>query len=156
VPAIDAGARVAFLILFAGGNVNRLRLLLGVCLVLLPLAASAHEARTLKWVNLRAGPAREFPLLARLAPATRVTVESCTPRSDWCQVVAPGSRRGWVYAPNLSYPQEHAQGRAPGRPDPVAAAVAAVHRSGVRGPRVRFAVVASMLINVTEGERRTT
>ena len=87
-------------------------IVLGAWLALVPTLAAAHEARALGWVNLRLGPARAALLLARLPPATRLTVESCTPHADWCQVIAPGERRGWVYAPNMSYPLEEGRSEA--------------------------------------------
>lgn len=109
----DVGGTCQISVPMRVGDVKRLLLFALVCVATLPLTAAAHEARTLKWVNLRAGPARGFPLIARLPPATRLTVEGCTPQSDWCHVMAPSTQRGWVYAPNISYPQEHAQGGIP-------------------------------------------
>jgi hypothetical protein len=43
----------------------------------LPLA-SAQEAHSTKWVNLRAGPACDSPLVRALGPGTPLAVQGCT------------------------------------------------------------------------------
>jgi hypothetical protein len=53
-------------------------LLLWALAVAIPLTATAQEARSTKWVNLRAGPARDYPLVARLGPGTPLAVQGCT------------------------------------------------------------------------------
>lgn len=71
----------------------------------LALAGAAHAqqfASTTKSVHLRAGPGRDYPVVAILGPNTAVTVYGCVPQYTWCDVVA-GADRGWVYAGNLSY-----------------------------------------------------
>ena len=52
--------------------------------------------------NLHAGPARDYPLVAQLAPGTPVTVMGCVAGYSWCDVALP-DLRGWVYAGRLSY-----------------------------------------------------
>ncbi len=82
---------------------------LGLMAAILPLTAAAQEAVASKWVNLRAGPARDYPLVLQVAPGTPLAVEGCTDGYGWCDVMAPGYVRGWVYAGNLSYPYQDAQ-----------------------------------------------
>jgi uncharacterized protein YraI len=76
---------------------------------LLPLAAAAQDARSSKWVNLRAGPDRDYPLVARLGPNTPLAVQGCTEGFGWCDVIAPDSTRGWIYGGNIVYPYQSAQ-----------------------------------------------
>jgi len=91
--------------------ISRMNILLRRLAVLLLASASctlsAQEARSTKWVNLRAGPARDYPLVTPLAPGTPLQVDGCTPDFRWCDVVAPGGMHGWVYAGNLSYPYQN-------------------------------------------------
>lgn len=56
-----------------------------------------------KSVNLRAGPGRDYPLVLRVGAGTPLAVQGCTAGYAWCDVVVPGSYRGWVYAGNISY-----------------------------------------------------
>ena len=74
---------------------------------LLPALAAAQEAHSTKWVNLRAGPARDYPLVASYGPGTPLLVQGCTDGYGWCDVVGPGDARGWVYAGNLAYPYQN-------------------------------------------------
>ncbi len=74
----------------------------------LPAGAYAQWAYTAKDVNLRAGPARDFPLVARLPRGLSVSVAGCLSDFRWCDVVA-GPNRGWVYAGNLVYPYQGAR-----------------------------------------------
>ena len=74
-------------------------------------AASAFAqpvATTAKDVHLRAGPSRDFPVVAILGAGVRVAVEGCLPDYRWCDVVA-GSSRGWVYAANIVHPYQGRQ-----------------------------------------------
>ena len=68
---------------------------------LLPALAAAQNAQTAKFVNLRAGPARDYPLVVTLGPGTPLAVQGCTDGFGWCDVVAPDGTRGWVYAGNI-------------------------------------------------------
>jgi len=71
-----------------------------------PLAATAQEARAAKWVNVRAGPARDYPLVASLPPGTPLAVQGCTDGFGWCDAIAPDGLRGWIYAGNIVYPYQ--------------------------------------------------
>ena len=82
---------------------------LALCLAaLLPALAAAQQAYSTKWINLRAGPARDYPLVMSLGPGTPLLVQGCTEGFGWCDVVAPGDTRGWVYAGNIAYPFQNA------------------------------------------------
>jgi uncharacterized protein YraI len=65
-------------------------------------ACAQQFATTSKSVHLRAGPGRDYPVVAVLAPQTGVTVFGCLSSYLWCDVAA-GPERGWVYANNLLY-----------------------------------------------------
>lgn len=82
---------------------NRLKTLaLAAAMLLLPIAANAQPAYTAKSVHLRAGPARDYPVVAILGSGFTVDVQGCLRDYSWCDVVA-GPNRGWVYAGNLVY-----------------------------------------------------
>lgn len=66
------------------------------------LAAQAQNAYTVKDVNLRAGPAREYPVVYILPAGTGLDVVGCLSDYSWCDVVV-GPYRGWVYAGNIDY-----------------------------------------------------
>ena len=68
----------------------------------LAMPAMAQQALTTDWVNLRAGPGRDYPLVGRLVPNTPVQVGGCLGGYNWCDVIV-GPDRGWVYASHLSY-----------------------------------------------------
>lgn len=77
-----------------------------LALALSGVAAPAHpqapSATTSKRVNVRAGPARDYPLVTVLPAAYVVSVQGCLAEYTWCDIVA-GASRGWVYAGNLDY-----------------------------------------------------
>lgn len=77
-------------------------------LTAIPLTASAQQAHTTVWVNLRAGPGPDYPLVARLAPGTPLQVQGCIDGFTWCDVILPGSERGWMYGNYLAYPYQGA------------------------------------------------
>jgi uncharacterized protein YraI len=85
---------------------------LGAVLLALTAACATAQAQvqvvafTAKTVNLRAGPAREYPVVVVLPPNFQVTVQGCLADASWCDVVA-GYDRGWVYAGNIAYPYEN-------------------------------------------------
>ncbi len=79
---------------------------IAIALCALPVVASAQQAFTSKSVNLRAGPGRDYPLVAGVGPGTPVTVMGCVSGYSWCDVVVPGNNRGWIYANNLNYPYQ--------------------------------------------------
>jgi uncharacterized protein YraI len=78
--------------------------LFGATALLTPLLAAAQQAQTAKWVHVRAGPAREYPLVMQLPPATPIVVQGCLSDFSWCDVITPDNNRGWVYGGNLVYP----------------------------------------------------
>lgn len=78
--------------------------LFGAAALLAPLLAAAQQAQTAKWVHVRAGPAREYPLVMQLPPAAPVSVQGCLSDFSWCDVITPDNNRGWVYGGNLVYP----------------------------------------------------
>lgn len=88
-----------------------------VAQVLAALAASVGvHAQQPGWtaasVHLRAGPARDYPVVAVLGPRSPVTVYSCVSGYTWCDVAA-GAERGWIYAPNLLSTYEGREARLP-------------------------------------------
>ncbi|MEO8132908.1 MAG: SH3 domain-containing protein [Betaproteobacteria bacterium] len=68
----------------------------------LSAVASAQEAFTTRQTNVRAGPERDYPLVARLASGTPVNIVGCIEGYSWCDVVAYDIR-GWVSARSLQY-----------------------------------------------------
>jgi uncharacterized protein YraI len=54
-------------------------------------------------VHLRAGPARDYPVVAVLGENFPLDVQGCVADYSWCDVIA-GQSRGWVYAGNIRYP----------------------------------------------------
>jgi uncharacterized protein YraI len=79
---------------------------IGAIALALPLTAAAQQAFTRGSLNLRAGPASNYPIVATLAPGQPVNVVGCTNGYGWCDVVLPDGLRGWVYAPSLDYAYE--------------------------------------------------
>jgi uncharacterized protein YraI len=78
--------------------------LLSVSLVVVPTVTSAQQlAYTSKEVSLRAGPSRDYPVVAHLGAGTTMTIYGCLQDYRWCDVVVGGSR-GWVYSGNIVYP----------------------------------------------------
>jgi uncharacterized protein YraI len=84
-------------------------LLLSALVAAMPLIADAQEATASKWVNMRAGPARDYPLVASYGPGTPLAVQGCTDGFGWCDVIGPNGIRGWVYAGNIVYPYQSAE-----------------------------------------------
>jgi uncharacterized protein YraI len=78
-----------------------------VALAVLPATALAQMGYVSKQVNLRAGPATEYPIVATLLPGVEIVVEGCLSDYRWCDVVA-GPNRGWAYAANIVYPYQGA------------------------------------------------
>ncbi|RYF36988.1 MAG: hypothetical protein EOO25_19990, partial [Comamonadaceae bacterium] len=75
---------------------------LGLALTPAIAQAQGQPAVTAKQVNLRAGPARDFPLVAILQTGYPISVLGCVEDYTWCDVLA-ADLRGWVYAGNISY-----------------------------------------------------
>ncbi|MFC5497367.1 SH3 domain-containing protein [Caenimonas terrae] len=61
-----------------------------------------------KDIHLRAGPARDYPVVAIVPAGVELQVQGCLPNYSWCDVLA-GPNRGWVYAGNISYPYQGAR-----------------------------------------------
>lgn len=80
---------------------------LTVALAALPAISYAQSGYVSKTVNLRAGPAPEYPVVAVLQAGTPILVEGCVSDYRWCDVVA-GPNRGWIYAGNIVYPYQGA------------------------------------------------
>jgi uncharacterized protein YraI len=80
--------------------------LAALVLALLPLAAAAQEAFTRGDTNMRAGPASEYPLVARLESDVSVNVVGCTDGYGWCDITLSDGLRGWVRADRLEYAYE--------------------------------------------------
>ena len=69
----------------------------------LPATSQAQQlAYTAKDVNVRAGPARAYPVVAVLRAGTPISVQGCLSDYQWCDVAA-GPYRGWLYAGNILY-----------------------------------------------------
>lgn len=68
----------------------------------LPSTSFAQQGYTSKFVNLRAGPSRDYPLVVAVPAGVRLTVVGCLPDYRWCDVVI-GANRGWMYAGNINY-----------------------------------------------------
>ncbi len=86
------------------GTRNTRHLLLCAVVAALPAIAAGQEAHALKRVNVRAGPARDYPLAVTFGLGTRLAVQGCSDAYGWCDVIGPGDRRGWIYAGNIGYP----------------------------------------------------
>jgi len=69
-----------------------------------PCPAQAQEqlAYTAKSAHLRAGPARDYPVVAILASGFPLEVQGCLSNYSWCDVIA-GQSRGWLYSGNITY-----------------------------------------------------
>jgi uncharacterized protein YraI len=75
-----------------------------LCLLWAPLATWAHDAYTSKSAHLRAGPARDYPVVAVLPAGAPLDVLGCLSDYSWCDVIALDiNERGWVYAGNIEY-----------------------------------------------------
>ena len=80
--------------------------LLSVALLAVPTVAVAQQlAYAAKTVNMRAGPSRDYPVVATLGSGTAMTIYGCLQGYTWCDVVV-GASRGWVYSGNIVYPYQ--------------------------------------------------
>jgi uncharacterized protein YraI len=78
--------------------------LLSFAVVAVPTVAYSQQlAYTSKEVSLRAGPSRDYPVVATLGAGTTMTIFGCLEDYRWCDVVV-GRSRGWVYSGNIVYP----------------------------------------------------
>jgi uncharacterized protein YraI len=72
--------------------------------ITVPMVASAQQlAYASKTVSMRAGPSRDYPVVATLGSGTAMTIYGCLQGYKWCDVIV-GSSRGWVYSGNIVYP----------------------------------------------------
>lgn len=82
------------------------RSMAGALVLAVPLLAGAQQlAYVAQQMNLRAGPAVDYPVVAVMQPGVQLTVYGCTPGYQWCDVQLSDGLRGWAYAPYLGYPQ---------------------------------------------------
>ncbi len=80
----------------------RMALVAGALALLAGVAqAQGTVAFTAKDVHLRAGPGRDYPIVAVLPVGYQLLVQGCLPDYRWCDVLA-GASRGWVYAGNIN------------------------------------------------------
>lgn len=67
--------------------------------------ASAQDAYTSRPMNVRAGPNRDYPLVAQLDAGTPLDVHGCLDDWSWCDVSFEDNR-GWIYAGGVSFVYE--------------------------------------------------
>jgi len=75
---------------------------LGMLLLVSLAVASAQDAYTSRPMNVRAGPDREYPLVAQLDAGAPLDVHGCLDDWSWCDVSFDDSR-GWIYAGGVSF-----------------------------------------------------
>lgn len=75
-----------------------------------PAMASAATAWASGTVNLRAGPAADYPRIATLRGGQQVDVLGCLRDWSWCDVSASG-HRGWVSGAFLDYGRQNQRAR---------------------------------------------
>ena len=68
-------------------------------------AWAQSRASTSMTVNLYAGPASDYPIVAQIPGGAPVTVMGCVAGYSWCDISVPGVR-GWVYGGYLNYPYQ--------------------------------------------------
>jgi uncharacterized protein YraI len=68
-------------------------------------ATAQTEAYTDSPVDVYAGPAQDYPLVAQWPAGQPVIVYGCVDGYSWCDVEVQGAR-GWVYGGYLSYPYQ--------------------------------------------------
>jgi uncharacterized protein YraI len=86
---------------------KHLKTILIALALLVPALAEAQLAYATKDVHMRAGPRRDYPVVAILPANAQVTVQGCLADYSWCDVIAPAVR-GWVWAGNLAYLYQNA------------------------------------------------
>jgi uncharacterized protein YraI len=68
-----------------------------------PVASHAQQiGYAAKDIHLRAGPSRDYPVVAVIGQGVSFIVEGCVADYRWCDVMM-GPDRGWVYAGNIIY-----------------------------------------------------
>jgi uncharacterized protein YraI len=84
-------------------------LVAGICALALADTASAQsQAYTNAPVDVYAGPAPDYPIVAQVPPGQPLTVMGCVEGYTWCDVAAP-ELRGWAYGGYLAYPYQGGQ-----------------------------------------------
>ncbi|HEV3428809.1 MAG TPA: SH3 domain-containing protein [Paraburkholderia sp.] len=71
-------------------------------------ALAQSQAFTSTTVNLYAGPAGDYPVVAQVPGGVSIAVMGCVSGYSWCDVSLPGLR-GWVYGGYISYPYQGAR-----------------------------------------------
>ena len=85
-------------------NLLKALCLLSVSLLAVSTLAVAQQlAYASKTISMRAGPSRDYPVVATLGSGTAMTIYGCLQGYRWCDVVV-GASRGWVYSGNIVYP----------------------------------------------------
>lgn len=82
--------------------------LAGLAAVAAAPALAQTQAFTNTTVNLYAGPAGDYPVVAQLPGGVSLAVMGCVAGYSWCDVSLPGLR-GWVYGGYLAYPYQGAR-----------------------------------------------
>jgi uncharacterized protein YraI len=83
-----------------------IRAIPAIGLIALSGAAVAQvQAYTNAPVDVYAGPAPDYPVVAEVPEGVPLTVMGCVDGYSWCDVAAP-DLRGWVYGGSLSYPYQ--------------------------------------------------
>src|SRR5581483_11067739 len=67
-----------------------------------PAAAMARAGFATSDVNMRAGPATDFPVITTIPAGADVNIHGCIAGYDWCDVGWSGDR-GWVEASYLQF-----------------------------------------------------
>ncbi len=87
-------------------NLLKALCLLSVSLLAVSTLAVAQQlAYASKTISMRAGPSRDYPVVATLGSGTAMTIYGCLQGYRWCDVVV-GASRGWVYSGNIVYPYQ--------------------------------------------------
>jgi uncharacterized protein YraI len=81
---------------------QRLLCVTGALLAAASSTSSAQIAFASGPLDVYAGPARGYPLVARLAPGVPIRIMGCLSDWSWCDITF-GGNRGWAYAPGISY-----------------------------------------------------
>ncbi len=71
-------------------------------LLAVPVLAQATEGYVTGNVNMRAGPAPDYPLIAQIRAGTDVDVQGCTEGWEWCDVIVYDNR-GWIAGNYIQY-----------------------------------------------------
>uniref|UniRef100_UPI0004802253 SH3 domain-containing protein n=1 Tax=Paraburkholderia oxyphila TaxID=614212 RepID=UPI0004802253 len=82
--------------------------LAGLAAVSATPALAQTQAFTNTTVNLYAGPAGDYPVVAQLPGGVSLAVMGCVAGYSWCDVSLPGLR-GWVYGAYIAYPYQGAR-----------------------------------------------